>query len=586
MNERGLAPTPDNYAKIYAEVSGVDANTPFNADETAVQGRKLAQCLEDLANDITNNAADLSGQLQKKREFLTQVVTGLEKTGDKFKIAPLLQPVSTELDAVCEAIGASQSRLTKACQALQGVSAQLAAFKEPAPAMVTDSPKSEPDKRDLENKSPFLAASQSEVKPRPDRPKGAVAAKLDEDSLFLGRLPVLYPDHALLGYELSFYSSTLGGVQPPIELKHVADYLDRAGADRLTHDHLGFVPLSRDELMGADIRRLPPKQLALEIMDVSEIDQKVLERCLELKEKGFKLSLGDYFDYPVYDGLLKVFDYAKLDIQAVSNFEMNNAVERLKGFGHIHRVAKGVNTLDAFSRAQALNFHLVQGLFFTHADAAKMGAANPQQTTLLVVLGQLLTDVDLPRIERAFQNEEALTSNLLSLVNSAAMGLSHKVESLQQALVILGRRQLMRWVQVLLYSHSNLKNAQVLLQMAAVRAKLMDLICSTHAEAERRHDIYRDRAFTVGILSLTHVLLGMDLVEVLDQIGLDDEIRQALLAHEGFLGRLLTMTEKLEMADFEAVDALLKDMKVAPKDLNRAQQETLAWVHNLGKSVE
>jgi EAL and modified HD-GYP domain-containing signal transduction protein len=592
MNERGLAPTPENYARIYTEVSGVEASSPLNVREIVEQNRKLAQYLEELAGDITGNAEDLSGQLQKKREVLSQIVTELEKTGDKFKISPLLRPVAAELDSVRETINTSQSRLAHARQVLQGISVQLAAFKDPAPVVkpVPVSPPPEPKASggnlDSESSSPFIFPSKSALKAKPDRPKGAVAAKLDEDLLFLGRLPILYTDHALFGYDLSFYSSTLGRAQPPIELRDIADYLDKVGVDRLTHEHLGFVPLSRDELMGADIRRLPAKQLALEIMDVSEIDQKALERCLELKEKGFKLSLGDYFDYPVYDGLLKVFDYAKLDIDAVSNFEMNNAIERLKGFGHIHRIAKSVNTLEAFGRAQEMHFHLVQGLFFAHSDAARLGAANPQQTTLLVVLGQLLTDVDLPRIERAFQNEEELTASLLALVNSAAMGLSRKVDSLQQALVILGRRQLMRWVQVLLYSHSNLRNAQVLLQMAAVRAKLMDLICSTHAEAEKRHDIYRDRAFTVGILSLTHVLLGMDLVEVLDQIGLDDEIRQALLEREGFFGYLLTMTEKLEIADFEAVDVLLEDMNVAPRDLNRAQRETLAWVHNLGKTAE
>ena len=591
MNERGLAPTPENYTKIYNEVSGIEPDFPLNVSKTVEENRKLAQYLEELASDITANAEDLAAKLQKQREMLGQIVTELEKTGDKLNIAPVLQPVTTVLDSVREAINASHSKLVSARDALQGVSVQLAEAGEPKPAAspvpaapppeATPSPSSE-----KESVSPFISAPKAALKAKPERPKGPVAAHLDEDMLFLGRLPILYTDHSLFGYDLSFYGSTLGRAQPPIELKNIADYLDKVGVDHLTHEHLGFVPLSRDELMGADIRRLPAKRLALEILDVSELDQKALERCQELKEKGFKLSLGDYFDYPVYDGLLKIFDFAKLDIQAVSNFEMNNAIERLKEFGHIHRVAKGVNTLDAFGRAQELNFHLVQGLFFAHSEAAKLGAANPQQTTLLVVLGQLLTDVDLPRIERAFHNEEELTNNLLALVNSAAMGLSRKVDSLQQALVILGRRQLMRWVQVLLYSHSNLKNAQVLLQMAAVRAKLMDLICSTHADAAKRHDIYRDRAFTVGILSLTHVLLGMDLGEVVDQIGLDDEIRKALLERGEFLGKLLSLTEKLELADFEAVDTLLEDLKIAPKDLNRAQKETLAWVHNLGKTTE
>lgn len=439
-----------------------------------------------------------------------------------------------------------------------------------------------------ESSSPFPSAAKPVAKPKAEqpKPKGGVIAKLDEEMLFLGRLPVLYADHALFGYDVSLYASRLGREQPPIELKDMVNYLDKVGIERVSHEHVGFIPVTRDELMGNEIRRLPTSQMALEVLDVSEIDQKALERCLELKDRGFKLCLHDYFDYPVYDALLKIFDFVKLDIHAVSNFEMNNAVERLKEFGHVHRIAKGVDTLGTFERAQELQFNLVQGVFFTHSEAATLGNANPQQTTLLLVLGQLLTDVDLPRIERAFQDQVELTSSLLMMVNSAAMGLSRKVESLQQALVILGRRQLMRWVQVLLYSHSDLRSAEMLMQMAAVRAKLMDLICSTHADAEKRTDIYRDRAFSVGILSLSHVLLGMDLVEVVDKIGLDDEVRQALLDREGFFGKLLSMTEKLEVVDFESVDALLRELDVAPRDLNRAQRETLAWVHNLGKSAD
>jgi EAL and modified HD-GYP domain-containing signal transduction protein len=229
---------------------------------------------------------------------------------------------------------------------------------------------------------------------------------------------------------------------------------------------------------------------------------------------------------------------------------------------------------------------LLEGFFFDHPDASEGGSANPDQTMLLVVMGQLLTDVELPRIEKAFHGHTALIVNLLAMVNSAGMGLARTVDSLQQAMVILGRRHLMRWVEVLLYSNSDLKGAKMLMAMAATRAKLMDLLCTTHKDATKRQELYKDSAFTVGILSLTDVLLGMDLGEILEQIGLSDEVRQALVAHEGFLGNMLVLTEKLEKAEFDEVARLLDELDIAPKDLRHAQKETLRWVNNLGKSSE
>jgi EAL and modified HD-GYP domain-containing signal transduction protein len=197
-----------------------------------------------------------------------------------------------------------------------------------------------------------------------------------------------------------------------------------------------------------------------------------------------------------------------------------------------------------------------------------------------------LTDVELPRIEKAFHGHTTLITNLLSMVNSAGMGLARTVDSLQQALVILGRRHLMRWVEVLLYSNSDLKGAKMLMTMAATRAKLMDSLCTTHKDVAKRQEAFKDGAFTVGILSLTDVLLGMDLNEILDQIGLSEEIKQALLAREGFLGKMLLLTDSLEKAEFDEVERLLAELDIAPKDLRRAQKETLRWVNNLGKSSD
>lgn len=598
MNERGLPPTPENYTKIYNEISGIDADSA-SGEETASakdiieNNHRLVRYLDDFTSSLSASGGDVREKLDRQENSIRQLITAVQQTGDAFHVVPVLKSILSLIIAVQSAIQPSQVASASSPVAAKP-SPTSAPLSPPAPVAATSSaaPVESPKavEKVVEN-SPFPPHPSptkvaTKAKADPHKGKAGHHAHLDEEALYLGRLPILYSDHELFGFDLSLYASHLGMQQPDLQLIDMANYLSKLGVEYVTDNHFGFVQVSHEDLMGSDIKRLAGDKLVLEITDVSEIDQKALARCMELKERGFKLSLRDYFDYPVYDTVLKLFDYIKLDVNATSNFEMRNAIARLSEFHQIHRIARNVDSLSKLDQCKELGFSLAQGHFFIHSEASTLGSANAQQTTLLVVLGQLLTDVDLPRIERAFHNQEELTINLLALVNSAAMGLSRKVDSLQQTLVILGRRQLMRWVQVLLYSNSDIKSAPLLMQIATTRAKLMDLLCSTHADAEKRADIYRDRAFTVGILSLTHVLLGMDLLQVIEQIGLDEEISAALTQRAGFLGHLLSLSEHVETAQFETAETLMEGLNISARELNRAQKETLQWVHNLGKAAD
>lgn len=404
--------------------------------------------------------------------------------------------------------------------------------------------------------------------------------------LYLGRTPVVLPDQSLHGYTLSLYSSKQGSSFNP-NLGDLARVLNDIGMERVLHDHLGFMPATMKDLMSNQIAALTgASRLVLELDEVENLSDRSISRLIEVKARGFKLGLSDYFKSPINDSILRMIDFAKIDVQTVSKLEAIKALRRLRATNHTVAIAKNVETPRMFETCRALEFGLMEGFFFIHPEAAARGNANPDQAALLVVMGQLLTDVELPRIEHTFHGRTELVTNLLALVNSAGMGLARTVDSLQQALVILGRRQLMRWVQVLLYSHSDLKSAKVLMHMATVRAKMMDGICAIHPDADKRHEAYRDRAFSVGILSLTDVLLGMNLEEVLEQIGLGEDVKQALMTRQGFLGDLLVLTEKMEQSNFAEAETMLKKIGTSSRDLNRTQRETLRWVHDLGRSSD
>jgi EAL and modified HD-GYP domain-containing signal transduction protein len=165
------------------------------------------------------------------------------------------------------------------------------------------------------------------------------------------------------------------------------------------------------------------------------------------------------------------------------------------------------------------------------------------------------------------------------------MGLTRKIGTLHQALVILGRQQLQRWVQLLMYAKSGNAAAGPLMQMAAVRAKTMELLCQNHVNKRHATQEVTDHAFMTGILSLVDAALGADINEILEQLGLIDEVKQAILGREGFLGKLLLLVEKCELEEFDAVTELLKELEISPEKLSDAQLAAMQWAGNLHKEA-
>jgi len=169
----------------------------------------------------------------------------------------------------------------------------------------------------------------------------------------------------------------------------------------------------------------------------------------------------------------------------------------------------------------------------------------------------------------------------MRLVNSVGMGLRSPIQSLSHALVILGRRQLQRWLQILLFAHHNAGDfPSPLLQMATARGKLMELL----AERQSTDCNYRDRAFMTGILSLLDTLLESTMEEVLAQISLPEDVSTALLHRQGPLGHLLKIVEALERADDGDVSSLMAHGDpCSTGELPQLQIAALAWSNAVGE---
>lgn len=205
-------------------------------------------------------------------------------------------------------------------------------------------------------------------------------------------------------------------------------------------------------------------------------------------------------------------------------------------------------------------------------------ALGPQAASraLALQLVQLVAnDADTHEIEALLRQDPTLSYHLLRLVNSLGMGMSRRVTSFSQAILILGRAQLRRWLNLMLFAaRQGDQRSGMLLARVAVRARGIELL----AKAAGMDRTTQDQGFMTGMFSLLGVLFGMPLAEVLAPLAIGEAVQQALLERSGELGALLDVMEQAERGDFDKVAARLAELQIGAADFNLAMTEATRWM--------
>lgn len=408
--------------------------------------------------------------------------------------------------------------------------------------------------------------------------------------IFLGRQPILGREQKLFAYELFFRDGLIatGNRAEILDPTHAtATVIANAFAELSTNDVLGpyrgFINVDRDILFSDLIEALPQQLVALEILESVKPTPEVLARCQQLHDLGFMLAADDVIEVnELSRPLLALADIIKVDIQNMEAGRLRAVVEQLKPFGK-KLLAEKVETAEQLSLCQSLGFDLFQGYFFAKPTLIVGKKLNPSQLVLIRLLGLVFEDADTSAIEAAFKTEPGLTVNMLRLTNSVACGLSINVTSLRHAITILGRRQLQRWLQLLIFTtpKGGTQGVNPLLQLAATRGRVMELIAERVVPRNRE---FADHSFMVGIMSLMPALLGMQMADILDQLPVAQRVKQALLDYAGQHGLMLRLVEATEQPDPLALEEPLSHLPAINSDfLGACLTQGLAWANGLGQ---
>ncbi|GAA0794815.1 EAL and HDOD domain-containing protein [Marinobacterium sediminicola] len=312
-----------------------------------------------------------------------------------------------------------------------------------------------------------------------------------------------------------------------------------------------FLKVTDSFLLNNDLPELPKQSFVLELLGHSNITPELIARVKDLARQGYRLALADYDPRnPKFEPLLNIVHVLKLDIQLLGLENIPPLLQKLRPY-QLELLADKVETQEEFRLCLEMGFALYMGYFLSKPEAVK----GKKITGNKVVLLQILTELQRPNataqsIEQIALQDPALTFRILKVVNSAAFNLKREISSLAHAITLLGIDQIKRWV-LLFLSAADKNKPDELTRNMLTRGRMCELLAEMMGRDEPINH------FIVGLLSQLDVLLDMEMVDLLDQVPLQQDMKEALLDRAHSFGELLRQVEIYERGDFDQLSRAL-----------------------------
>ncbi|MBI3473090.1 MAG: EAL domain-containing protein [Candidatus Solibacter usitatus] len=400
-------------------------------------------------------------------------------------------------------------------------------------------------------------------------------------NVFVARQAIVDRQQRLCGYELLFRSgvdSVLSGVNGANGCSATSQVIRNSmisiGLDKISGGKPALINFPREALLNGYANLLPPDGVVIEILESVEPDAEVIAACRDLKRQGYKLAVDDFTGDRTLEPLIALADILKVDFRATSEEERASLVKRYRK-GKLKLLAEKVETDLEFQRALQMGYDCFQGYFIGRPATISTKEIPGYKLNYMQILREVhRPEIDMKKVEALLRPEASLTYHLFRYVNSALFGHSQEIRSIRQAMVIMGERDLRRWISVATLPAMAQDKPMELAIQAAVRARFCELL----GEQASCPD---PDLFLIGMFSLLDAMLDRPMEELLGELGVASSVRRVLLGSAPAGDRpalVLDAVRAYEAAEWEAATASATSLGVSEEVLPSLYAQSTEWV--------
>jgi EAL and modified HD-GYP domain-containing signal transduction protein len=368
----------------------------------------------------------------------------------------------------------------------------------------------------------------------------------------VARQPVYDAAMAVVAYEL-LYRESASALKAMVTdarrttLRVIANAALEIGLDRLAGGLPVHITFPRELLMsGEQLLPVQPGRVVIQVLDDMPATPDVIESLRSLRAHGHPIAVSDFSSRESGHALLGMADIVKIALSREQGDDLARTVKELKGRG-LKLIAEEVETIEQFERCMELGFDAFQGGFLQHPEtfrAVRVPSSKIGVLRLLTELSKPESSID--EIEQLVSQDMSMSYRVLRCINSSFYNLPRQVESIRQAIVILGMDPLRQLCSLVALQGFDDRPPNLIV-VAMARARMCEQLGRIIGAADT------GPYFISGLFSMLNVLTGVPIKQLVDELPLAPAIVNALVAEEGELGAALHCVRAYERGRWKEV---------------------------------
>jgi EAL and modified HD-GYP domain-containing signal transduction protein len=397
-------------------------------------------------------------------------------------------------------------------------------------------------------------------------------------SSFVARQPILNAEKKTYGYEVLYRDTDINnfsGKNPEeASLKVIVDLFTNYGITYIGKGLPVFLNIPLNTLK----KTLPPIPQESTFFEINQDEISVdsdLQFIAKLYYSGINLSYQGS-DLPD-QSILNFFKAIKIDFSLTPK-DKRAILPKYTPKNKI-LIAHKIEDNRLYQEALEEGYNLFQGFYFSKPETLSKKDFTASQIEILNILRMLLSeDLKWDKIEKEIKKNAYLTIKILKLVNSSFFGFRCEVKSVLQAIVLLGRKQMIKWLLMILITEKTQAPLE-LLKVTLTRARLMQLLAQ-----ETSKKFKEDEYYLIGLLSLFDVITGFSKESILIHLPLSETISNAIRGIENpqtknYL-QALKLVELYEKGDWEKVISMCYELRIRHDRMGNLYMEAINWAES------
>lgn len=396
---------------------------------------------------------------------------------------------------------------------------------------------------------------------------------------FLARQAIYYSSKDVIAYELLYRNSINNKFDTSIEESkatyEIIKNIIYVGFEVLTNNKRALINCSEEVLKSDIITILPKEHIIIEILETVEDNDDVIKRVAELKKMGYIFAIDDVVDFKSIEKFLEFVTYVKVDFMLTNKKSRKVLVDKLKKY-NVVLLAEKIEYEEEYEEALALGFKLFQGFYFSKPRIIKGKDVAIKSNTILILMQELSkVDFDINTIENIMKSDVALMYKFMKFINSSNFGFKQQISDIKQAVAIVGQNQLQKWLLLVSFVDLGKEISSEYTNTVIIRARFCELIMDFIDKNKK------SEAFIVGVFSEITSIIEDNIKNVICDLPIKNEIKDALLGKDNLLYKVLNLALAYEKMDVRKVNILCDNLSLKNEVLGELYLLSIKWMQSL-----